>query len=235
MQTVLITGSNRGLGYEFTRQYLAQDAQVIASCRQTESANQLHLLKKKYGNSLTIIPLDVTQENSIKEALNLVEKNFSHLDLLLNNAGIGFRKSFQELTIDDLSNVFLTNAIAPLIMTRTFLPLLAKGNRPLIANITSQLGSITLQTGDFSGIGSIDYNASKAALNMMSTMLASELKAQGIIVLIQSPGWATTDMGGDQAPNTPEEVVSGMIEIFANATVKDTGKYYEWTGEELPW
>ncbi len=235
MPTVLITGSNRGLGYEFTRQYLIQDAQVIASCRQPESSNQLHLLKKEYGNSLTIIPLDVTQENSIKEAFKLVEKNFSHLDLLLNNAGIGFRKSFQELTIDDLSNVFLTNAIAPLIMTRTFLPLLAKGNRPLIANITSQLGSITLQTGDFSGIGSIDYNASKAALNMMSTMLASELKAQGIIVLIQSPGWATTDLGGDQASNTPEEVVSGMIEIFANATVKDTGKYYEWTGEELPW
>ncbi len=95
MQTVLITGSNRGLGYEFTRQYLAQDAQVIATCRQTESANQLHLLKKNYGKKLTIIPLDVTQENSIKEAFNLVEKNFSHLDLLLNNAGIGLRKSLQ--------------------------------------------------------------------------------------------------------------------------------------------
>ncbi len=109
MQTVLITGSNRGLGYEFTRQYLAQDAQVIATCRQTESANQLHLLKKNYGKKLTIIPLDVTQENSIKEAFNLVEKNFSHLDLLLNNAGIGLRKSLQELTINDLTHVFLTN------------------------------------------------------------------------------------------------------------------------------
>ena len=145
----------------------------------------------------------------------------------MNNAGIGLRKSFQELTIDDLTNVFLTNAAAPLIISRTFLPLLAKGNRPLIANITSRLGSIALQTGDFSGIGSIDYNASKAALNMMSTMLASELKAQGIIVLIQSPGWATTDLGGNQAPNTPEEVVSSTIEIFANATLKDTGKYYD--------
>ena len=235
MPTVLITGSNRGLGYEFTRQYLIQDAQVIASCRQPESSNQLHLLKKEYGNSLTIIPLDVTQENSIKEAFNLVEKNFSHLDLLLNNAGIGLRKSLQELTIDDLKGVFLTNAVAPLIITRTFLPLLVKGNRPLIANITSRLGSITLQTGDFSGIGSIDYNASKAALNMISTMLASELKAQGIIVLIQSPGWATTELGGERAPNSPEEVVGGMIEIFAKATEEDTGKYYEWTGEELPW
>ncbi len=235
MLTVLITGSNRGLGYEFTRHYLAQNAQVIASCRQTESAKQLHLLKKKYGKKLTIIPLDVIQENSIKEAFNLVHENFSHLDLLVNNAGIGLRKSLQELTLDDLTNVFLTNAAAPLIIARTFLPLLAKGNRPLIANITSRLGSITLQTGNFCGIGTIDYNASKAALNMMSTMLASELKAQGIIVLIQSPGWATTDLGGDQAPNTSEEVVSGMIEIFAHASLKDTGKFYEWTGAELPW
>ncbi|MDJ0715142.1 MAG: SDR family NAD(P)-dependent oxidoreductase [Prochloraceae cyanobacterium] len=96
MQTVLITGSNRGLGYEFTRQYLAQDARVIATCRQTESGNQLHLLEKKYSKKLTIISLDVTQENSIKEAFNLVQKNFSHLDLLVNNAGIGLRKSFKE-------------------------------------------------------------------------------------------------------------------------------------------
>ncbi len=235
MQTVLITGSNRGLGYEFTRQYLAQNAHLIASCRQTESAHQLHLLKKKYGNYLTIISLNVNQEKSIKEAFNLVEQNFSHLDLLINNAGIGLRKSLSELTMEDLNNVFLTNAVAPLIMTRTFRPLLVKGNRPLIANITSRLGSITLQTGDFSGLGSFDYNASKAALNMISIMLASELKAQGIIVLIQSPGWATTELGGERAPNSPEEVVGGMIEIFAKATEEDTGKYYEWSGEELPW
>ena len=235
MPIVLITGSNRGLGYELTRQYLAQKAQVIASCRQPQSAHQLHLLQKKYPNQLTIISLDVTQEHSITSAFNLVSKNFSHLDLLINNAGIGFRKPFTQLTFDDLTNVFLTNAAAPLMMIKTFLPLLAKAKRPLIANITSQLGSITLQKGKFSGIGSIDYNSSKAALNMMSTMLASSLLAQGIIVLIQSPGWATTDLGGKDAPNTPEEVVSGMLQIFAHASLKNTGKYYEWTGEELPW
>jgi len=69
------------------------------------------------------------------------------------------------------------------------------GNHP---NITSQLGSITLQKGEFSGIGSVDYNASKAALNMISTILASQLKAQGVIIIIQSPGWASTDMGGNE-------------------------------------
>ena len=235
MQTVLITGSSRGLGYEFTRQYLAQNAQVIATCRNISSANKLHLLKQKYDKKLTIISLDVAQEDSIKEAYNLVNKSFSHVDILINNAGMGYRKSFQELTIDDLTNVYLTNAIAPLIVTRTFLPLLVQAKRPLIANITSQLGSITLQKGEFSGIGSVDYNASKAALNMISTILASQLKAQGVIIIIQSPGWASTDMGGNEAPNTPQEVVSGMIKIFTNATLKDTGKYYEWTGNELPW
>ena len=235
MPTVLITGSSRGLGYEFTQQYLAQNAQVIATCRNISSANKLHILKEKYEKKLTIISLDVTEENSIKKAYKLVNKSFSCVDILINNAGMGFRKSFQELTVDDLTNVYLTNAIAPLMVIRNFLPLMVKAKRPLIANITSQLGSITLQKGELSGIGSVDYNASKAALNMISTILASQLKAQGVIILIQSPGWARTDLGGNEAPNSPQEVVSGMIKIFTNATLKDTGKYYEWTGNELPW
>ena len=235
MPTVLITGSSRGLGYEFTQQYLAQNAQVIATCRNISSAKKLHILKEKYEKKLTIISLDVTEENSIKKAYKLVNKSFSCVDILINNAGRGFRKSFQELTVDDLSNVYLTNAIAPLMVIRNFLPLMVKAKRPLIANITSQLGSITLQKGELSGIGSVDYNASKAALNMISTILASQLKAQGVILLIQSPGWARTDLGGNEAPNSPQEVVSGMIKIFTNATLKDTGKYYEWTGNELPW
>ncbi len=235
MPTVLITGSSRGLGYEFTQQYLAQNAQVIATCRNISSAKKLHILKEKYEKKLTIISLDVTEENSIKKAYKLVNKSFSCVDILINNAGRGFRKSFQELTVDDLSNVYLTNAIAPLMVIRNFLPLMVKAKRPLIANITSQLGSITLQKGELSGIGSVDYNASKAALNMISTILASQLKAQGVILLIQSPGWARTDLGGNEAPNSPQEVVSGMIKIFTNATLKDTGKYYEWTGKELPW
>ena len=235
MQTVLITGSSRGLGYEFTRQYLAQNAQVIATCRNISSANKLHLLKQEYEKKLTIVTLDVTPENSLKEAYHLGHNSFSHVDILINNTGMGFRKSFQELTIDDLTHVYLTNAMAPLIVARTFLPLLVKAKRPLIANITLQLGSITLQKGDFSGIGSVDYNAGKATLNMISTILASQLKAQGVIMLLQSPSGASTDMGGNEAPNTPQEVVSGMIKIFTNATLKDTGKYYEWTGKELPW
>ncbi|MGF1490628.1 MAG: SDR family oxidoreductase [Prochloraceae cyanobacterium] len=235
MQTVLITGSNRGLGYEFTAQYLEQGARAIACCRQPKTANKLQLLKTKYDRQLTIVPLDVSKESSIIEAFKLIKNNFNSIDLLINNAGIGLRKTLDNFTFEDLTNIFLINAAAPLIVSRTFLPLLMAGNRPIIANITSQLGSITLQQSEFTGIGSFDYNPSKAALNMISVMLASSLKNKGIIVLTQSPGWASTDLGGSNAPNSPEEVVSGMIKIFNSISLQDTGKYYEWTGKELPW
>lgn len=235
MQRILITGSSRGLGYEFTKQYLSQGQQVIATCRQPELADRLHLLKEKYAERLSIIALDVSQEASITEALIKVNKLTSSLDILINNAGMGFRKSLQELTLVDLTNVFLTNAAAPLVVAKTFMPLLAKGERPMLANITSRLGSITLQQKEMAGIGSYDYNASKAALNMLVAMLANELKSQGIIVITQSPGWARTDMGREEAPNSAEEVVTGMIKIFSRVTLEDTGKFYEWTGQELPW
>lgn len=235
MQRILITGSSRGLGYEFTKQYLSQGQQVIATCRKPELANNLHLLKDKYPGQLGIIPLDVSQDASIAEALTKVNKLTSTLDILINNAGIGSRKNLQELTFKDLTNVFLTNAAAPLFVARAFLPLLAKSERPMLANITSRLGSITLQKGEMASTGSYDYNASKAALNMLVAMLANELKPQNIIVLAQSPGWARTDMGREEAPNSAEEVVTGMIKLFSRATLEDTGKFYEWTGQELPW
>ncbi len=235
MQTVLITGSNRGLGYEFVRQYLEQDAKVISCCRQPQTARQLKKLQAKYNHQLLIIPLDVTKQESITQAFDLVQQNFNSLDLLINNAGIGLRKTLNNFTLEDLTTTFLTNAAAPLIVSRTFLPLLSAGNRPTIANITSQLGSISLQQNQFIGIGSFDYNPSKAALNMISVMLASFLKDREIIVITQSPGWASTDLGGSDAPNTPEEVVAAMIKIFKGVSLQDSGKYYEWTGAELPW
>ncbi len=234
MRTILITGANRGLGFEFTRQYLEAGQRVIATCRQPAKAVALRELESRYGELLSIISLDVSNENDIIKAADVLGGQIDVIDTLINNAGVGRWEDIEDTTLDLMTSVYRTNAAAPLIVTRAFLPMLKKSQRPLVANITSFLGSTSKQE-ELGVAGSFCYNASKAALNMIGKMLSIQLKGDGIIVLLQSPGWASTDMGGEEAPNSPVEVVAGMIKIFENASLGNSGKFYQWTGEELPW
>lgn len=234
MKKILITGANRGLGLEFTRQYLGAGNRVLAACRDPESAGELQKLKEQHGEVLSIHALDVASTESIENAARDISEKVESLDIVINNAGIGTWSTLDSLTMEEMMKVFQTNGAAPLLVSRAFLPLLEKSERPLLAQITSRLGSIALRE-TFGSTGSYAYNASKAALNMIGKMLSIDLKGSGIIVILQSPGWARTDMGGQEATSSPEEVVTGMIDIFTKATMEDTGKFYEWSGEEIPW
>lgn len=235
MKTILITGANRGLGYEFTRQYLESGNMVIATCRNPEKASALQELHTNYKDTLSILQLEVTSEEAITGTVDKAAQRSDTIDILINNAGVGHWDPLEGTTFDLMTDSYRINAVAPLLITRAFLPLLKKAERPLAAFITSLLGSIARREEMGMDSGSFCYNASKAALNMIGAMLALQLKEDGIIVLLQSPGWASTDMGGKEAANTPREVVTGMIEIFQNATLHDSGKFLQWTGEELPW
>jgi NAD(P)-dependent dehydrogenase (short-subunit alcohol dehydrogenase family) len=233
---ILITGANRGLGYEFVKQYLDRGDEVIAGTRDPQNAEMLGTLEGKYNNLLALYQLDVTDLNSIQTMREDVETRFESLDLLINNAAIisgGSKKTYPlgEFHSENIAEVFNVNAIAPLMMVEEFAEILSRGEGAKIINITSMMGSI----GSRTGASYYSYCASKSALNMFSRLLSFDLKNMGIIVLALHPGHVKTDMGGSAAPLFPEESIRGMISLIDSITEADSGKFLDWEGGEIPW
>ncbi len=236
MKKVLITGSSRGLGLEFTKQYLEKGETVLASCRNPDSAKELQELKNKYPDTLQIFKLNVAKEEERNKIFKEVKMNVDSIDILINNAGIvsgNEEKSsvLGEIYKEDFSKVFLVNSIAPLLISEKFLPLLERSENAKIANITSQNGSIAKRNVG----GKYSYAASKAALNMITKILSNDLREKGITTLAIHPGWIYTDMGGPNAPLQKEEPVSEMINLIEKTTISDSGKFLDREGNELPW
>jgi NAD(P)-dependent dehydrogenase (short-subunit alcohol dehydrogenase family) len=223
-QTYLVTGAGRGIGLEFARQLKARGDQVVATAREPEAAADLRSL------GVRVEALNVAAGDSVRGLAERLEG--VPIDVLVNNAGIGGDASpVTELDFVRLTRFFEVNAIGPLRVTQALLPNLRAGKRRLIVSLTSQMGSIGLNDqGGYYG-----YRASKAALNMLSRTLALELAGKGYTSIVVNPGWVRTDMGGPQAPLTPETSVRGMLKVLDRLTPKDTGSFFSWNGERLPW
>ncbi|GAB1420565.1 SDR family oxidoreductase [Anaerolineales bacterium] len=233
MEHILITGSNRGIGYNLVKQLLSQDCLIFATCRNPASADELNQLAAQSNGKIQIIPLDLDDEASIQQAFQQVSVQVDHLDLLINNAGINPKthRSLEDVTTEIMLDVFRVNAVAPLLITRQFLPLLKNGHNPRVINVSSQVGSMTWKKSG----GSYPYAASKAALNMVTRCLAGDLGPEGITVITLHPGWVQTNMGGDAADLKPEESAAMLMTLINRITRADNGKFYKWTGEEHPW
>lgn len=222
--TVLITGANRGLGLEFARQYAADGWHVIATARSPDGADDLEAL------SVEIATLDVADPASVDALAKSLEGR--PIDLLINNAGIFPRVgSIEEIDFDDYNRTLAVNTVGPVRVTRALLPNLRASEMKTVVNITSRLGSIALtDNGVFYG-----YRESKAALNMFTRTLANELRPEGFTCLTIHPGWVQTDMGGESAMLTPAESISGMRAVIAGRGPADTGTYWSYSGERVPW
>lgn len=232
MTHALVTGANRGLGLEFTRQLLAQGARVIAACRHPGRASDLTALACAHPGHLHVLPLDVAKPASVAELAREAAMLFEHLDLLINNAGVLVAgERFGSVSADNLDASFRSNAIGPLLLTQAFAPLLAQGKNARVANLSSVMGSIA-QTHEFR---SPSYAVSKAALNMVTVQLAHALAAQGTTVVALHPGWARTDMGGAQATVEPREAVAGMLREIATLPQADSGAFRDWQGQAVAW
>lgn len=233
---ILITGANRGLGLEFTRQFLQAEHQILATCRNPIAANDLRVLQEKYPKKLDVLELNVSNSQSRTKILQQVKKTVNHIDLLINNAGIisgGPDRNYPlgELHSEDILAVFETNAISPLLMTELLLPLLEKSQNAKVVNISSKMGSI----GEKGSTSNYSYCASKTALNMFSKLLALDLHEKNIAVQIFHPGWVKTDMGTSAAPITPPESVAGMIRVIDQLTVPESGKFRDYQGNIISW
>ncbi len=238
-KNVLITGGTRGIGFEFTKQFLKKGFFVVTASRTPFTSPELQQLKDQYDNRLIIQNLDVSEEESRQKIFEKLIEKINHLDILINNAGIAsgnekFRYRFGELNQVDLCRSLLVNAVAPLLITEKFFPLLAKSTNPIVVNISSNSGSITKKRGN--GSTGYGYSSSKAALNMFTKMLSFELKEDKIIVVSFHPGWVkTTMLYCENAPLEARDSVQGMISIIESLELKDSGKFLDWQGNELPW
>ena len=237
MKRILITGSNSGLGFEFSKQYLERGDYVIACCRKPENAGELRDLKEKHPGWIIVPQLEVSDEEARNKLFNQISGFIDKIDILINNAGIisgnlEYSPPLGELYKEDMTKVFLINSISPLYMVERFLPLLKRSNSPVIVNISSMSGSLTKRTRG----GGYSYSASKAALNMFMRNLTYDLREQRIIVVSLHPGWVKTGFPyTENAPLETEDSVKGMIKVIDSLEMDDTGKFKDWQGNELPW
>jgi NAD(P)-dependent dehydrogenase (short-subunit alcohol dehydrogenase family) len=231
MTSVLITGSNRGIGLEFVRQYAQSGWRVFATCRRPAEAAELHELAGQHPG-LSVHHLDVTVPEDIRAIAWELEG--MSLDVLINNAGVYIEKGTPELgglRYEDWLRTFEINTLGGVRMTEALLENVARSDRRLITTISSHMGSIA----DIQSPGSYYYRSSKAALNAAMQGLAVALRPRGIGMLLLHPGWVKTRMGGSDAIISSEESVRGMRKIIDEFTLEDSGRFIQYDGTELPW
>lgn len=237
MRRVLITGANRGLGLEFVRSYLTRGDRVFAGAR-AAAENGLTELGERHPHQLTVVRLDVSDPDSIRDSHAAVREQVSALDVLVNNAGVysvqGSANPTERLgTLDflDALNVMRTNAIGPLIVAQQYLDLLESAHHAKVVNISSGYGSVSTNTGGFPYY----YAGSKAALNQFSRSYAVQAARHGIITVVMDPGWMQTDMGDPYAPMSPRDVAESAIDLIDALTPRDNNRFLAWDGTEQSW
>jgi NAD(P)-dependent dehydrogenase (short-subunit alcohol dehydrogenase family) len=232
--TVLVTGANRGIGLEYIRQYGARGWNVIATARRPAEATELNALAAA-NPRITVEALDVSDLGSIDA---LARKYAGKpVDVLVNNAGITGNARNQvlgKLDWPEFEQVLRTNVIGPLKMVEAFLPSIEAGRQKKIVNVSSSEGSI----GSVIQGRTYFYRASKAALNMEMRNLAAVVRGKGIAVAMINPGPVDTDMMAGVPKTmlrTREDSVADLIRITDRLTLENTGVFWNFSGEQLPW
>lgn len=240
-KVALVSGANKGIGFETARQLGQKGITVILGARDLPKGEAAAAQLKKEGIDARAVKLDVVNPADIKAVADTIARDYGHLDILVNNAGIMLEAiaGNNTSTVSDeiLRKTFDTNFFATVAVTRAFLPLLKKSDAGRIVNVSSILGSLALHATEGSPIyeaKALAYDASKAALNSFTIHLAHELKGTKIKVNSAHPGWVKTDMGTDAAPM---EIVDGAkteVELAMLGPDGPTGGYFH-MGQSITW
>ncbi len=230
MLQALVTGANRGLGFEMARQLLVRGDRVVAACRQPGKALDLVRLAGEHPGRLHVLPVDLASVRTIDELARQVGALDLDVDLLINNAGMLVEhERFGSIDGKSLRDSFAVNAEGPFLLAQALNAHLADGAK--IVNLSSTLASIA-QTDS---LYSPSYAMSKAALNMATRLLSIALRERGIVVVAISPGWVRTDMGGAGAPTKPEQAIASMLRVIDHLKPSDGGRFLSQNGETIPW
>lgn len=230
-KSILITGTNRGIGLQMVKQSIDNGWRVYACCRNPGRAKELLKLAETVPGQVSVHVLDVADTAQIQALA--YELRDAAIDILINNAGVygSDQHEFGNTDETDWLNTFRINSIAPMKMSETFIANLQMGQDKKLVFLSSKMGSMA----DNGSGGSYIYRSSKAALNAVVKSLAIDLKPERISCFIMHPGWVKTDMGGPNAQITTEESVSRMFSIIENASVHDSGNFFDIDGSIIPW
>ena len=219
---ILITGVSRGIGHELAKNALARGHQVWGTTR-SSSVDFKH-------PHFQHIQLDLNSEDSLKQFSEQI-KSIQTLDVLINNSGVLLDEShrFENLTASTIMDTFQVNVVGPHLVTQTLLPILKKSSQPIVASLSSIMGSIS----DNSSGRYYAYRMSKAALNAWNKSLSIDFP--NITALVLHPGWVKTEMGGSQAPLSTEKSADGLLKVIIESKKEMSGHFYDYRGNELPW
>jgi len=240
----LITGANRGIGFETAKQLGEKGVAVIIAARKLNAAEETAAQLTAQGIEAYGVQLDVTNADERTAVAAYIEDKFGKLDILVNNAGVGpkeddlFVKKTAATTADEFEYIFNTNLFSIVYLTNELLPLLKKSEAGRIVNLSSILGSLTLHATEGSPIADfkrLSYAASKTALNVFTVLLADELKGTKIKVNSAHPGWVQTELGSvEHAPMTVPDGAKTSVELALIGEDGPNGRFIH-LGEELPW
>jgi NAD(P)-dependent dehydrogenase (short-subunit alcohol dehydrogenase family) len=227
----LITGANRGIGFETAKQLADRGFEVVITARDENKGLQAAENVRAVGGKATYLSLDVGNSNSIRNAANRFRSIADQLDVLINNAGVYPDEGMNILTISRqrIVDTLQTNTFGPLEVTQTFLPYLRKAAAPRVINVSSGYGQLDQLSANLPS-----YCLSKLALNGITIMLAEALRTDRIAVNSMCPGWVRTDMGGPNATHSVEEGADTAIWLSDEAPHELTGKFFR-RREELAW
>jgi len=236
MPTVMVTGANRGIGYEHVAQYAQKKWKVIACTRQPEKAIDLLQLQDKYRANFIIEELEVTNHNQV-DGLSQKHSNTA-IDIFINNAGTGGPEgmpgAMDYQKIDNMNyqiwrDILEVNLLAPFKVATSFHKQISISDKKTLIMMSSDLGSVSQNT--FGGLYS--YRASKSGLNIVAKGMSNEWK--DIIVVALAPGWCRTYLGGAEAEIDPMDSVADQQKMFESLTESDSGKFLDRFGNEIPW
>ena len=238
-KVALITGANKGIGFEITRQLGCAGMTVLLGARNSEQGEASAQILRAEGIDVDTIPLDLLQQETISAAAEWIVAEYGRLDVLVNNAGIvdGEDGPPSSADLDAVRRVFDVNFFGTLAVTKAMLPLIRKANAGRIVSLSSGLASLTLNsdpTWVFASYKILGYWASKAAVNMMTVQLAYELRDTAIKVNAVNPGFTATDMNGYQGTQTVQEGAAEAVRLALLAADGPTGGFTG-TGANNPW
>jgi NAD(P)-dependent dehydrogenase (short-subunit alcohol dehydrogenase family) len=245
MKTALVTGANKSIGFEVTKQLAQKGIYIYLGSRNLENGIEaVNKLKAEGINIVEAIQLDITNDESVKEARVLIGKKTKTLDILINNAGVygGYPQSAFDATVEQFKATYDANVYGVVRVTQVFIDLLKKSSAPRIVNVTSSQGSITLHSDpaykyyDYKGVV---YLSSKAALNMYTVVLAYELKGTSFKVNAVCPGYTKTDFNGHRGHGTVNDAGKRIVKYALIDKDGPTGKFFSEENNpktgEIPW
>ena len=231
MKTVVITGANRGIGLGFTSSYLKQGWCVIALTRNGLSNEFISSLSEEKKNNLLQVNVELDNELSINKAAKSVVGFCKHIDLFINNAGVSIDESFGAWTQAAFIKSYQVNAVAPALLIQALEYHFNENSK--IIQMTSGLASIDQRINP---LGPFDaYGMSKAAVNMLTRRVAKKFESQKITVCALSPGWVSTDMGGDAAPMNVKQAIPLLTTTIEQFELSQSGGFFDEEGNEIPW